>query len=272
MSKNTRRMTLLAMGLCLLLLTSCAPEPTISEYGELNYPQLRWMMTPEEAFASLKTEESKAQKTQTGFVDKFDYMVSYTVPGTFLSYEAEIELCFSKWNEEDPLALRRVWVNINDASRTNYELIAGNFEEAQGIVSGELSAEFDRQQAEFEKEQHLHQIIQQSDGSKTMNEIFLDGDIYDSDNVIGFKKTTRLRSKAQTTDLPQELKDQWQAGIDAVYKEHPSEPMLQTLWEEPLTSVQVGYTEYKEDSAATLQVLFDALPLCNVLQFAESFD
>ena len=269
MSRNVQMMTLLAMGVCLLLLTSCAPEPTISEYGELNYPQLRWMMTPEEAFASLKTEESKAKKTQTGSVDTFDYMVSYTVPGTFLSYDAEIELCFSKWNEEDPLTLRRVWVNINDASRTNYELIAGNFEEAQGIVSGELSAEFDRQQAEFEKEQHLYQIIQQSDGSKTMNEIFLDADIYDSDPVIGFKKTTRLRTKALTMDLPQEPKDQWQAGIDAFYEKHGSETMLQTLHEEPLTSVQVGYTEYKDDSAPTLQVLFDALPLCNVLQFTE---
>ena len=269
MSRNVQMMTLLAMGVCLLLLTSCAPEPTISEYGELNYPQLRWMMTPEEAFASLKTEESKAKKTQTGSVDTFDYMVSYTVPGTFLSYDAEIELCFSKWNEEDPLTLRRIWVNINDASRTNYELIAGNFEEAQEIVSGELSAEFDRQQAEFDKEQHLYQIIQQSDGSKTMNEIFLDADIYDSDHVIGFKETTRLRSKALTTDLPQELKDQWQAGIDAFYEKHGSETMLQTLHEEPLTSVQVGYTEYKDDSAPTLQVLFDALPLCNVLQFTE---
>lgn len=269
MSRNVRMMTLLVMGVCLLLLTSCAPEPTISEYGELNYPQLRWMMTPEEAFASLKTEESKAKKTETGSVDTFDYMVSYTVPGTFLSYDAEIELCFSKWNEEDPLTLRRIWVNINDASRTNYELIAGNFEEAQEIVSGELSAEFDRQQAEFDKEQHLYQIIQQSDGSKTMNEIFLDADIYDSDHVIGFKETTRLRSKALTTDLPQELKDQWQAGIDAFYEKHGSETMLQTLHEEPLTSVQVGYTEYKDDSAPTLQVLFDALPLCNVLQFTE---
>lgn len=269
MSRNVRMMTLLVMGVCLLLLTSCAPEPTISEYGELNYPQLRWMMTPEEAFASLKTEESKAKKTETGSVDTFDYMVSYTVPGTFLSYDAEIELCFSKWNEEDPLTLRRIWVNINDASRTNYELIAGNFEEAQEIVSGELSAEFDRQQAEFDKEQHLYQIIQQSDGSKTMNEIFLDADIYDSDHVIGFKETTRLRSKALTTDLPQELKDQWQAGIDAFYETHGSETMLQTLHEEPLTSVQVGYTEYKDDSAPTLQVLFDALPLCNVLQFTE---
>lgn len=269
MSRNVRMMTLLVMGVCLLLLTSCAPEPTISEYGELNYPQLRWMMTPEEVFASLKTEESKAKKTETGSVDTFDYIVSYTVPGTFLSYDAEIELCFSKWNEEDPLTLRRIWVNINDASRTNYELIAGNFEEAQEIVSGELSAEFDRQQAEFDKEQHLYQIIQQSDGSKTMNEIFLDADIYDSDHVIGFKETTRLRSKALTTDLPQELKDQWQAGIDAFYEKHGSETMLQTLHEEPLTSVQVGYTEYKDDSAPTLQVLFDALPLCNVLQFTE---
>ncbi len=259
MKRNISLTLLLIMNLCLLLFTSCAPKPNISEYGELNYPQLKWMMTPQEVFEALGKNESDFQKAETGSDESLNRELSYTINEKMFGKNATIQFTFSPNADGNAMILTFVSVVFPEASEENY----------QSLVN-QLEKELSQQKAEFQKDEYLKRIIQTDDGTESMQEMLPGGDVYEAEDAVGCEKSVRFSSVTQTTDLPETLQQDWEKGVEEFYQNHPTETPVQTLQPQSLSSATVSYTERKDDAAqSSLVVWFNGAGLCNVLKYTE---
>ena len=258
MRKQLRLLAWIAVSVCLLLLTSCAPAQTVTEYGELNYPGLKWYMTPQEVFKALDKDESDFQIKEIGTAGDLDYEKSYTIDGSLFGNDAEIQLSFFPTADGNDMALWAVSVYLTEASEENYT-----------VLLQALEKEFANQKADVQKAEYVNQIVVSEDGNESLKQVLPNKEVYDAENVIGFEKGCRFSSVTQATDLPQEMQERFKEGADAFYKEHPTETPVQELQQQTLSSVTLSYTERKDDSdASSLLVSFNGSGICTVLKYA----
>lgn len=251
--------TLTALFLAVCLLASCSPAKDVrTAYGEMNFPGVKWMMTPEEVFRAIGKNESDFQRGENGALGDTWYEVYYTTDGLLFGKMAEVQFVFCPSADQKELRLWAASVTMKEAS-----------EDAFRYVCGELDNEWKRQGVTAKTESGLKRILSTDSGSETFEEIRSDADPYESADAIGFEESYSALSAVETADLPEELLQKYKAGAERFYREHETETKIQDIPAAQLSSVRAVYTERKNTGESTLQIHFNGGGLCSVLTYAE---
>lgn len=252
--------TLAALFLAVCLLASCSPakEAVQTIYGEMNFPGVKWMMTPEEVFQTIGKNESDFQRAENGALGDTWYEVYYTADGLFFGKAAEVQFVFCPSADRKELRLWAASVTMKEAS-----------EDAFRYVCGELDNEWKRQGVTAKTESGLKRILSTGSGSETFEEIRSDADPYEISDAIGFEESYSARSAVSTTDLPEELLQKYKAEAESLYKENGAETKIQDIPTAQLSSVRAVYTERKNTGESTLQIHFSGNGLCSILTYTE---
>lgn len=251
--------TLTALFLAVCLLASCSPVKNVrTTYGEMNFPGLEWMMTPEEVFRAIGKNESDFQKGENGALGDIWYEVYYTADGLLFGKLAKVQFVFCPSADRKELRLWAASVTMQEAS-----------EDAFRYVCGELDNEWKRQGVTATTESGLKRILSTGSGSETFEDIRPDADPYESADAVGFEESYSSVSTVETTDLPEELLEKYRAGAESFYREHETETKIQDVPAAQLSTVRAVYTERKNSGESTLNIYFSGNGLCNILTYAE---
>lgn len=251
--------TLTALFLAICLLASCSPVKVFqTNYGEVNFPGVQWMMTPEEVFQAIGKNESDFQRAENGALGDTWYEVYYTADGLLFGRAAKVQFVFCPSADRKELRLWAASITMKEASEDTFRYICG-----------ELDSECRRQNAEVKTESGLKRILSTGSGSETMEDIRSDADPYESADAIGFEKSYSSISAVSTTDLPEELLQKYKAGAESFYREHETEAEIWDIPTAQLSSVRAVYTERKNTGESTLQIHFSGSGLCNILTYTE---
>lgn len=243
---------------CLLLLTACSPAQTTTAYGEMNFPGVKWMMTPEEVFQAIGKSKSDFQKAENGALSDTRYEAYYTTTGVFFGEEAEVQFTFCPTADRQGLRLWAASATIKDAS-----------EETYSVMCRMLDEEFKRQDVKVNTELSLKCVLSTEDGGEMLEEIRADADPYEKPDAVGYEKSYYAASVKQTTDLPEELKQKWKDGAQKFYAENSKGTRIEEVPAMALSNAGVDYSERKNSGEKSLKIWFSGTGICNILTYLE---